>query len=180
MLSGSICDLIASKKNLCSISAPAPDLTSVEWELRKVGGGYLVQNPDRFVSRRADWKVVTEAQPPGDQWDDMDMVWTVCAYAKSNAVILVKDGVTWDIGAGQQNRRDSGRLAGEKAAGRAAGGVYAGDAFFPFSDGLDGVISAGATTVIQPGGSTGDQKVIDRADEAGPAMIFTGERHIRH
>ncbi|WP_454295129.1 hypothetical protein [Salana multivorans] len=107
-VSGSICDLIASKKNLCCISAPAPDLTSVEWELRKVGGGYLVQNPDRFVSRRADWKVVTEAQPPGDQWDDMDMVWTVCAYAKSNAVILVKDGVTWDIGAGQQNRRDSG------------------------------------------------------------------------
>lgn len=104
-----------------------------------------MQNPDRFVSRRADWKVVTEAQPPGDQWDDIDMVWTVCAYAKSNAVILVKDGVTWDIGAGQQNRRDSVRLAGEKAAGRAAGGVYAGDAFFPFSDGLDGVISAGAT-----------------------------------
>lgn len=110
--------------------------------------------------------MVTEAQPPGDQWDDTDRVWMACAYVKSNAVILVKDGVACSIGAGRQNRCDSGRLAGEKAEGRSAGVVYASDAFFPLSDGRDGASSAGATT-FQPGCSMGDQKVVDRADEAG-------------
>lgn len=168
------------KKNLRIISAPTPDLLSAEWELRKVGGGYLVQHPDRFVSQRTEWKVVTDKVPGEGEWDDIDMAWRVCAYVKSNAIVLVQGGVAWGIGAGQQNRRDSGRLAGEKAKGRAAGGVCASDAFFPFPDGLDGAIAAGASTVIQPGGSMGDQKVIGRANEAGLAMIFTGERHFRH
>lgn len=103
-----------------------------------------------------------------------------CAYVKSNAVILMKDGVACSIGAGRQNRCDSGRLAGERAEGRSAGVVYASDAFFPLSDGRDGASSAGANTVIQPGCSMGDQKVVDRADEAGRPWSFTGKRHFRH
>ena len=102
------------------------------------------------------------------------------AQVTSNAIVLVKDGQAVGIGCGQQNRRDAGRIAGEKAAGRAVGGAYASDAFFPFPDGLDGAIEAGATVVIQPGGSIRDDEVIAAADEAGLAMVFTGERHFRH
>ena len=98
----------------------------------------------------------------------------------SNAIVLVRDGQAFGIGCGQQNRRDAGALAGQKAAGPRRGGVYASDAFFPFPDGLDGAIEAGAATVIQPGGSIRDDEVIAAADAAGLAMVFTGERHFRH
>jgi phosphoribosylaminoimidazolecarboxamide formyltransferase/IMP cyclohydrolase len=102
------------------------------------------------------------------------------ARVTSNAIVLVKDRQAVGIGAGQQNRRDAGRLAAEKAAGRAVGGACASDAFFPFRDGLDAAAEAGATAVIQPGGSVRDEEVIAAADEQGMAMVFTGERHFRH
>ena len=98
----------------------------------------------------------------------------------SNTIVLVKDGCAVGIGAGQQNRRDAGRIAAEKAAGRAVGGACASDAFFPFRDGLDAAAEAGATAVVQPGGSVRDDEVIAAADEAGMAMVFTGERHFCH
>jgi phosphoribosylaminoimidazolecarboxamide formyltransferase/IMP cyclohydrolase len=99
---------------------------------------------------------------------------------KSNAIVLVKDGQAVGIGAGQQNRVESGEIAAKKAAGRAAGGAAASDAFYPFPDGVDAAADAGVAVVLQPGGSVGDEKVIERADERGIAMVFTGERHFLH
>ena len=123
---------------------------------------------------------MTKVAPTEAQWADLVLAWQVVAKVTSNAIVLVNDGQAVGIGCGQQNRRDAGKLAGDKAAGRAAGGAYASDAFFPFADGLDGAIEAGAATVIQPGGSIRDEEVIAAADAAGLAMVFTGERHFRH
>jgi phosphoribosylaminoimidazolecarboxamide formyltransferase/IMP cyclohydrolase len=99
---------------------------------------------------------------------------------RSNAIVLVKDGVAWGIGAGQQNRVESGQLATAKAAGRAAGGACASDAFYPFPDGIDAAAESGAAVVVQPGGSVRDDQNVARADELGLAMVFTGERHFLH
>ena len=118
--------------------------------------------------------------PTEAQWADVELAWRVVARVTSNAIVLVHDGQALGIGCGQQNRRDAGRLACEKADGRARGGAYASDAYFPFADGLDGAIEAGAAVVVEPGGSIRDDEVIARADEAGLAMVFTGERHFRH
>jgi len=166
------------KKNLRVLSAPPPNRDRLE--LRRVGGGFLVQDADRFDVPRSAWKVATKAEPTEAQLDDLDVAWRICAYVKSNAIVFVKDGVAVGIGAGQQNRLDSGRIAAEKAAGRAAGGVCASDAFFPFRDGLDAAAAAGITAVVQPGGSLRDDEVIAAADEHGIAMVMTGERHFRH
>jgi phosphoribosylaminoimidazolecarboxamide formyltransferase/IMP cyclohydrolase len=126
------------------------------------------------------WRVVTARQPTAEQWRDAELAWLVCARTTSNAIVLAKDGQIVGVGCGQQNRRDSARLAGEKAAGRADGGVGASDAFFPFRDGLDAVCDAGVAVVVQPGGSLRDDEVIAAADERGIAMVLTGERHFRH
>jgi phosphoribosylaminoimidazolecarboxamide formyltransferase/IMP cyclohydrolase len=166
------------KKNLRILEASAPAVPGLS--LRVVDGGYLVQTADPVTVDRTAWQVVTERQPTEAEWDDVVMAWQVVAKVTSNAIVLVKDGTAVGIGCGQQNRRDAGRLAGEKAAGRAVGGVYASDAFFPFPDGLEGAIDAGATVVVQPGGSIRDDEVIAAANEAGLAMVFTGERHFRH
>jgi phosphoribosylaminoimidazolecarboxamide formyltransferase/IMP cyclohydrolase len=99
---------------------------------------------------------------------------------KSNSIVLVKDGTAWGIGAGQQNRVEAGQIAASKAAGRAAGGACASDAFYPFPDGIEAAAAAGVAVIIQPGGSVGDEKNIARADELGVAMVFTGERHFLH
>ncbi len=172
-------DLITTrKKNLRVLSAPAP--TRDRLELRRIGGGFLVQDADRFDTARSAWKVVTKVAPTDDQLDDLELAWRICAYVKSNAIVFVKNGVAIGIGAGQQNRLDAGRIAAEKAAGRAAGGVCASDAFFPFRDGLDAAAAAGVTAVVQPGGSLRDDEVTAAADEHGIAMVMTGERHFRH
>ena len=110
----------------------------------------------------------------------MELAWRIAARVTSNTIVLVKDGQAVGIGAGQQNRVDAGRIAAEKADGRAKGGACASDAFFPFRDGLDAAAEAGATAVIQPGGSIRDQEVVDAANESGLAMVFTGERHFKH
>jgi phosphoribosylaminoimidazolecarboxamide formyltransferase / IMP cyclohydrolase len=166
------------KKNLRILEATAPAMP--ELTLRTIDGGYLVQTADHVTVDRSAWQVVTERHPTEAEWADIEVAWRVVAKVTSNSIVLVKDGTAVGIGCGQQNRRDAGRLAGEKAAGRAVGGVYASDAFFPFPDGLEGAIEAGAACVVQPGGSIRDDEVIAAADEAGLAMVLTGERHFRH
>jgi phosphoribosylaminoimidazolecarboxamide formyltransferase/IMP cyclohydrolase len=111
---------------------------------------------------------------------DAEVAWRVCGWVRSNAIVLARDGVTWGIGAGQQNRVESGELAAAKAAGRAKGGACASDAFYPFPDGIDAAAAAGVAVVIQPGGSVQDERTIARADELDLAMVLTGERHFLH
>ncbi len=175
---GTVDALRAKRKNTRIIEAPGP--VADRWHVRPVTGGYLVQEPHGFVAGRADWHVVTERQPTEAEWADAELAWRVCGWVRSNAIVLVKDGVAWGIGAGQQNRVESGQLAASKAAGRAAGGACASDAFYPFPDGIEAAGAAGVAVVIQPGGSVGDAKNIAKADELGLAMVFTGERHFLH
>ena len=169
---------LQEKKNLRILEAPAPGDPGLS--LRSIDGGYLVQTPDVVTVDRGRWEVVTKVAPTEEQWLDLELAWRVVAKVTSNSIVLVKDQQAFGIGCGQQNRRDAGRLACEKAAGRAAGGVYASDAFFPFPDGLDGAVEAGAAVVVEPGGSRRDDAVIARADEEGLARVCTGERHFRH
>ena len=154
-----------------------------EIETRRVGSGLLMQTADTHVLQLADLKVVTTVQPTPEQLQDLMFAWTVAQYVKSNAIVFCKDGMTMGVGAGQMSRLDSARIASIKAqhANLSLNGTaVASDAFFPFRDGLDVVVDAGATCVIQPGGSMRDQEVIDAANERGVAMVFTGVRHFRH
>jgi phosphoribosylaminoimidazolecarboxamide formyltransferase/IMP cyclohydrolase len=166
------------KKNLRIIQAPPPRVPPLD--IRSIDGGLLVQTADAVSFDRETFTVATERIPSDREWADLELAWRVAARVTSNTIVLAKDGQAVGIGAGQQNRRDAGRLAAEKAAGRAVGGACASDAFFPFRDGLDAAIEAGATAVIQPGGSIRDDEVIAAANEAGLAMVFTGERHFKH
>jgi phosphoribosylaminoimidazolecarboxamide formyltransferase/IMP cyclohydrolase len=170
--------VLAAKKNLRLLAAPPPG--SEPFDVRTIDGGLLVQQPDRVGLDRRQWKVVTKVAPTPTEWEDLTMAWQVCAAVSSNAIVLVQDGQAVGIGAGQQNRLDSARIAAERAAGRAAGGACASDAFFPFRDGLDAAVAAGVSAVVQPGGSVRDAEVIEAADEHGITMVFTGERHFRH
>jgi phosphoribosylaminoimidazolecarboxamide formyltransferase/IMP cyclohydrolase len=171
-------DTLLAKKNMRVITANAPG----DWpfDLKPIDGGFIVQQPDAVDIDRAAWRVVTKVEPTASQWGDLVFAWQVCAAVSSNAIVYAKDLQAFGIGAGQQNRLDSARIAGERSAGRAAGGVCASDAFFPFRDGLDAAADAGIAAVIQPGGSVRDDEVIAAADERGLAMVFTGERHFRH
>ena len=171
-------EVLTAKKNVRVLEAPAPGALGLQ--LRTIDGGFLVQTPDPVGVDRSAWTVVTERVPTDDEWQDLELAWRLVARVGSNAIVLVKDGQAVGIGAGQQNRRDAGAIAAEKAAGRAEGGAYASDAFFPFPDGLDGAVEAGATLVIQPGGSIRDDEVIAAADAHGLAMVLTGERHFKH
>jgi phosphoribosylaminoimidazolecarboxamide formyltransferase/IMP cyclohydrolase len=171
-------DVLLAKKNMRVISADAP----AEWrfDMKPLDGGLIVQQPDPVSTDRSAWQVVTELTPTDEQWDDLVFAWQVCAAVTSNAIVYAKDRQAFGIGAGQQNRLDSARIAAERSAGRAMGGVCASDAFFPFRDGLDAAADAGIRAVIQPGGSVRDEEVVAAANEHGIAMVFTGERHFRH
>jgi phosphoribosylaminoimidazolecarboxamide formyltransferase/IMP cyclohydrolase len=171
-------EVLTAKKNLRVLEAGPPG--QERFDMRSIDGGLLVQEPDRFLADRDSWRVVTKAQPTDQNWRDLELAWRVCAWVKSNAIVLVNEGMAVGIGAGQQNRVEPGEIAAKKAAGRAAGGVCASDAFFPFRDGLDVVIAAGVKAVVQPGGSLRDEEVIAAADEQDVAMVFTGERHFKH
>lgn len=171
-------EILLSKKNLRVMSAGAP--SSLPFDLRPVDGGLLVQQPDDVAGRSDQWRVVTAARPNEQQWRDMEFAWIVCAAVSSNAIVYAKDAQAFGIGAGQQNRLDSARIAAERADGRATGGACASDAFFPFADGLEAAAAAGVTAVIQPGGSIRDDEVIAAADARGLTMVFTGQRHFRH
>ena len=171
-------EILAGRKNLRVMSASAP--SPLPFDARPVDGGFLVQQPDLVAARDDEWRVVTATQPTDAQWADLEFAWQVCAAVSSNAIVYAKDLQAFGIGAGQQNRLDSARIAAERSAGRAEGGACASDAFFPFRDGLDAAAAAGITGVIQPGGSVRDDEVIAAADEHGIAMVFTGRRHFRH
>ncbi len=169
---------LTAKKNLRVLAANPP--SPLPYDLRPIDGGLLVQQPDPVAGRSDAWRIVTVAQPTAAQWADLEFAWQVCAAVSSNAIVYARDRQAVGIGAGQQNRLDSARIAAERADGRAAGGACASDAFFPFRDGLDAAAAAGVATVIQPGGSVRDEEAIAAADEHGIAMVFTGERHFRH
>ena len=150
---------------------------------KSIAGGMLVQNRDNGQITANGLKVVTKRQPTVLEIADLLFAFRVGKHVKSNAIIYAKNGTTLGIGAGQMSRVDSARIAARKAEDAnlsTESCVVASDAFFPFADGLDAAINAGASAVIQPGGSMRDREVIDRADEAGLAMVFTGMRHFRH
>jgi phosphoribosylaminoimidazolecarboxamide formyltransferase / IMP cyclohydrolase len=170
--------LRARRKNTRVLEAPPPD--PVGLELRQVSGGWLVQEPHRWDAGRADWRVVTKVAPTEEQWSDAELAWRLVGHVRSNAIVLVKDGMAVGIGAGQQNRVEAGQLAASKAAGRATGGACASDAFYPFPDGVEAAAGAGVAVVVQPGGAMRDDDVIAAADRLGLAMVLTGERHFLH
>jgi len=183
--------VFAKRKNVRVLLAGAlPDPATAGMTLRSVAGGYLLQTRDNGHVGRNDLKVVTKRSPSPKELDDLLFAFTVAKHVKSNAIVYAKDGATVGVGAGQMNRRDSSRIAAIRAAeaaeaaklpeSLAKGSVVASDAFFPFADGLLAAAEAGATAVIQPGGSMRDQEVIEAADKAGLAMVFSGMRHFRH
>ena len=183
--------IFAKKKNLrLLLTGELPDPKRGGQTLAIIAGGILVQDRDNGIVARDQLKVVTRRAPSEQELRDCLFAWTVAKHVKSNAIVYAKDGVTAGIGAGQMNRRDSSRIAALRAKEaaeangwaepRTVGSAVASDAFFPFADGLLAAAEAGATAVIQPGGSIRDDEVIAAADEAGLAMVFTGMRHFRH
>jgi phosphoribosylaminoimidazolecarboxamide formyltransferase/IMP cyclohydrolase len=169
--------------------ARAREGTIADLELRSILGGILMQTRDYVREAHQPWPsadltVVTRREPTSEEWSALRFAWRICAHVKSNTVLFTSADRTLAIGAGQMSRVDAVNVARMKAAASAPellkGSVAASDAYFPFRDGLDAVASAGATAVVQPGGSVNDQKVIDAANEHGIAMIFTGRRHFRH
>jgi phosphoribosylaminoimidazolecarboxamide formyltransferase/IMP cyclohydrolase len=153
------------------------------YDFKRVGGGVLVQTPDSMNVTRDQMRVVTKQEPTAKQFADLLFAWRVAKFVKSNAIVFCGDGQTLGVGAGQMSRVDSARIAAIKAANaglKLEGAVVASDAFFPFRDGVDVVVQAGAKAIIQPGGSLRDEEVIAAANEAGIAMVLTGFRHFRH
>jgi len=176
--------ILAKKKNLRLLEWPENRWAATGMDIKKVVGGYLLQGLDQLQVENEDrYRVVTHRQPTEDEWAALRFGWKVVKWVKSNAVVFVSKNQTLGIGAGQMSRVDSSNFAVQKAkqAGLSLkGSVAASDAFFPFRDGVDAIAKAGATAVIQPGGSIRDQEVIDAADELEVAMVFTGVRHFRH
>ncbi len=177
--------VLATKPNLRVVTASFDGLDR-DRDVRSILGSWLVQDRDRVVEATLPWptaegpRVVTKRAPTPDEWTALRFAWRVCAHVKSNTVIFTAADATLAIGAGQMSRVDAVRTAVLKAGDKLRGSVAASDAFFPFRDGLDVVASAGATAVVQPGGSVRDDEVIAAADERGLAMVFTGRRHFRH
>ncbi len=153
---------------------------SSPWDVRLIRGGLLVQDADSKEDDRESWRVVTRRAPTEHEWRDLVFAWKVVRHVKSNAIVIARNQAVLGVGSGQPNRVESVRIATSKADSRARGAALASDAFFPFADGLRVGIDAGVATVVQPGGSVRDQEVIDAADSAGIAMVFTGTRHFRH
>ncbi|MCL1886439.1 MAG: bifunctional phosphoribosylaminoimidazolecarboxamide formyltransferase/IMP cyclohydrolase [Betaproteobacteria bacterium] len=174
--------IFTNKKNVRLLEIPlGKDLN--KYEIKRVGGGLLLQSPDAADIAISDLKSVTQKQPDPQQLQDMLFAWRVVKFVKSNAIVFCRDGMTIAIGAGQMSRVDAARTAVMKAGNAGlslAGTAVASDAFFPFRDGLDIIVDAGATSIIQPGGSIRDKDIIDAADERGITMAFTAIRHFRH
>ena len=174
--------IFAAKQNVRLLEIPLGTAIN-NYDFKRVGGGLLVQSPDAKNVTQEELRVVTKLQPTPQQMSDMMFAWRVAKYVKSNAIVFCGNGMTLGVGAGQMSRIDSARIASIKAQNAGLtlmGSAVASDAFFPFRDGLDVVVDAGATCVIQPGGSMRDQEVIDAADERGVVMLYTGTRHFRH
>src|SRR3546814_229786 len=174
--------LLAAKKNV-RVLRIAQGQAHNPFDVKRVGGGWLVQTPDDYHVPEAAFRIVTKKAPTEQQMRDLRLAWRVAKYVKSNAIVFAGQGMTLGVGAGQMSRVDSARIASIKAANAGldlAGSAAASDAFFPFRDGLEVIADAGATCVIQPGGSVRDDEVIAAADERGMAMVLTGARHFRH
>jgi phosphoribosylaminoimidazolecarboxamide formyltransferase/IMP cyclohydrolase len=174
-------EALGRKKNLRLIEVgELAELRRPGWDLRRIGGGLLVQDWDLTDERVRDGRVVTARHPAEEEWRALSFAWTVVRHVKSNAIVLAQADRTLGIGAGQMSRVDSVRLAILKAQGPLTGSAMASDAFFPFRDGVDVAAGAGVTAVAQPGGSVRDDEVVAAADAHGMAMVFTGHRHFRH
>ncbi|CAN5658264.1 bifunctional phosphoribosylaminoimidazolecarboxamide formyltransferase/IMP cyclohydrolase [soil metagenome] len=171
-------EAFAERANLRVMAAPLPDGRGLD--VRPLPGGALVQDRDLVTETPRGFAVVSSREPTDREWSDLELAWTVAWRVKSNTIVLVKDGATVGVGAGQMSRVDSSWLATRKAGVRAQGAVVASDAFFPFPDALEVAADAGCTAVIHPGGSKGDQAVLDAAEERGMAVVPTGTRHFRH
>ncbi|MBC3935229.1 bifunctional phosphoribosylaminoimidazolecarboxamide formyltransferase/IMP cyclohydrolase [Undibacterium rugosum] len=174
--------IFAAKQNVRLLEIPLGGGVN-QYDLKRVGGGLLVQAPDAKNVLQEELRVVSKLQPTPQQMADMMFAWRVAKFVKSNAIVFCGNGMTLGVGAGQMSRIDSARIASIKAQNAGltlSGSAVASDAFFPFRDGLDVVVDAGATCVIHPGGSMRDQEVIDAADERGVVMVYTGTRHFRH
>ena len=175
---------LATKANLRVVTASFND--DGGWDARTILGAWLVQAPDRVIEASNPWpgpdgpRVVTKRQPTEAEWNALRFAWRVCAHVKSNTVIFTGPDATLAVGAGQMSRVDAVKAAVMKGGDRLRGSVVASDAFFPFRDGVDALAAAGATAIVQPGGSVKDAEVIAAADEHGLAMVFTGRRHFRH
>jgi phosphoribosylaminoimidazolecarboxamide formyltransferase/IMP cyclohydrolase len=177
--------IFAAKQNVRVLEVALPDGVHAmnHYDFKRVGGGVLLQSADSRNVLPSDLKVVTKVAPTAEQMVDLMFAWKVAKFVKSNAIVFCAGGMTLGVGAGQMSRIDSARIAGIKAENAnlsLKGSAVASDAFFPFRDGLDVVCDAGATCVIQPGGSMRDEEVIGAADERGIAMVLTGTRHFRH
>jgi len=174
--------VLEGKQNVRVLAVPMGHAVQA-YDLKRVGGGLLVQTPDAKNVAAGELKVVTKRAPTAAELADLLFAWRVAKFVKSNAIVFCGGGMTLGVGAGQMSRVDSARIAAIKAQNAGlplAGSVVASDAFFPFRDGVDVVAQTGAKAVIQPGGSVRDDEVIAAADELGLAMVFTGVRHFRH
>src|SRR5437899_733535 len=167
----------AAKKNLRLVEITN---SPQKWVLKNISGGMLAQDNDLHQLKDSDLKVVTKRPPTAEEKHALLFAWKVCKHVKSNAILYARDGQTVGVGAGQMSRVDSCRIGAQKAVLPLKGTVAASDAFFPFPDGVEEIAKAGATAIIQPGGSVRDQEIIEAADRFGLAMIFTGVRHFRH
>jgi len=177
--------IFAAKQNVRVLEVPLPEGSSTmnALDFKRVGGGVLLQSTDARNVAPSELRIVTKVQPTPQQMTDLMFAWKVAKFVKSNAIVFCADGMTMGVGAGQMSRIDSARIASIKAGNAGLslkGTAVASDAFFPFRDGLDVVCDAGATCVIQPGGSMRDEEVVNAADERGIAMVLTGTRHFRH
>jgi phosphoribosylaminoimidazolecarboxamide formyltransferase/IMP cyclohydrolase len=173
--------IFAAKKNLRLLELPPGGLEPErELQLKRILGGMLVQQPDLGEIKESELRTVTKRAPTAEEMHTMRFAWKVSKHVKSNAIVFAKDGATLGVGAGQMSRVDSVKLAVMKAQSSLAGSVVASDAFFPFPDGVEAAAAAGATAVIQPGGSVKDPDVIATADRLNLAMVFTGMRHFLH
>ena len=167
-----------TRQNLLVLEAPLLEPGGLD--VRTMPGGALVQDRDIVTEGREDFEVVSSREPTEDEWRDLLLAWTIAWRVKSNTIVLVRDGATVGIGAGQMSRVDSSWIATRKAGDRAKGACLASDAFFPFPDALEVAADVGATAVIHPGGSKGDDAVLQAAEERGMAVVLTGRRHFRH
>ncbi|MEE8308312.1 MAG: bifunctional phosphoribosylaminoimidazolecarboxamide formyltransferase/IMP cyclohydrolase, partial [Gammaproteobacteria bacterium] len=184
-------EILSAKKNLrLLLTGGLPEAHASGMTMKSVAGGYLLQGRDNGHITEADLKVVTKRAPTDQEMQDLLFAFTICKHVKSNTIVYAKNGATMGVGAGQMSRLDSAKIAHSKAVEAAAaagiegsltaGSVAASDAFFPFADALEIIAEAGATAVIQSGGSIRDDDVIAAADDAGLAMVLTGMRHFRH
>ncbi|KOS71450.1 phosphoribosylaminoimidazolecarboxamide formyltransferase [Lysinibacillus contaminans] len=173
-------DILTQKKNIRLLTIPFAQEKQDKFNVVSVEGGLLVQEPDRHCFVDADIKVVTDREPTEQEWEALQLGWSVVKHVKSNAIVVTDAQMTLGVGAGQMNRVGAAKIAFEQAGEKAKGAALASDAFFPMGDTVEAAAAAGITAIIQPGGSIKDQDSIDKANEYGIAMVFTGVRHFKH